>query len=120
MVKVELKPRDEHQYKKSIELKDNFENSKLTLDNQAWSKFSENEEFFRNGRQRNKSVYKAKQYDKTLHEGKKDYDCEYCDKSFCQKIHEEQNHKCDLQEYLLKSILNCICFLFQNMDDEFQ
>ena len=56
MVKVELKPRDEHQYKKSIELKDNFENSKLTLDDQ----FSENEEFLRNGRQRNKSVYKAK------------------------------------------------------------
>ena len=45
---VELEPRDERQCKESIEIKDelvNFEdNSKLTLDYQAWSKFPENEE----------------------------------------------------------------------------
>ena len=58
-VKVELEPKDEHQYKESIEIKDelvNLDNSKLTLDYPAWSEFSENEE---SGKRINEDVDKA-------------------------------------------------------------
>ena len=97
MTKVELEPKDEHQCKESIEIKDelvNLDNSKLTLDYQALSKFSENEESdkpidedvdeapevlneeFRKWKQTKQSAYNVKQHIKTVHKGLKDYDCQ--------------------------------------------
>ena len=47
-IKDEIEPRNEYQFKESIEIKDelalDLENSNLKLDYQAWSKNSENEE----------------------------------------------------------------------------